>query len=263
MFHQTLPANNAGRDFIVGDLHGCLALLTEQLAAVSFDPTRDRLLSVGDLVDRGPASFECLSLLLQPWFHAVIGNHEAMLLTWLGLRGSDYHSAGDFLYNGGEWALSLSAEQEALLRGPLAQALLEAPVVLSVEHARCPFHLVHAGLMDMRGSGRVLSDADVTEETVRRLYTHATWGRKLANDAQREIRERSQPLQTEGVALTGSPWEPDLSLTYSGHTILPRAVMHRSHVFLDRGAFRGGANSELMVLEHDRFVRGLESLGAL
>src|SRR3546814_1363745 len=74
--HRHLPANTAGRDFIVGDLHGCLDLLQVELARIAFDPTRDRLFSVGDLTDRGPDSMGCLRLLREPWFYAVHGNHE-------------------------------------------------------------------------------------------------------------------------------------------------------------------------------------------
>jgi hypothetical protein len=45
-------ANGRGRDFIVGDLHGCRAMLDALLVHVGFDPDRDRLFSVGDLMDR-------------------------------------------------------------------------------------------------------------------------------------------------------------------------------------------------------------------
>lgn len=74
--------NLAGRDFIVGDIHGAYALLDDALAHVEFDGARDRLFSTGDLVDRGPASESALRYLQQPWFHPVLGNHEAMYLDY-------------------------------------------------------------------------------------------------------------------------------------------------------------------------------------
>lgn len=55
--------NTQGRDFIVGDMHGCRAMIDTLLAHVGFDGSRDRLFSVGDLVDRGPDSEGCLDLL--------------------------------------------------------------------------------------------------------------------------------------------------------------------------------------------------------
>lgn len=73
------PANTAGRDFVVGDLHGCVDVLRALLHDTRFDPARDRLFSVGDLVDRGPASETTLDLLDRPWCHVVRGNHEEVL----------------------------------------------------------------------------------------------------------------------------------------------------------------------------------------
>ena len=43
--------NRKGRDFIVGDLHGCVDALRYLLREIAFDPASDRLFSVGDLVD--------------------------------------------------------------------------------------------------------------------------------------------------------------------------------------------------------------------
>ena len=48
--------NTVGRDFAVGDIHGCFTELQRGLDAIGFDPSTDRLFSVGDLVDRGPES---------------------------------------------------------------------------------------------------------------------------------------------------------------------------------------------------------------
>ncbi len=76
-----LPKNTKGRDFVVGDLHGAYSVLKKALQQARFDPSKDRLISVGDLVDRGPRSPECLDYLGNPWFFAVRGNHEDMFLT--------------------------------------------------------------------------------------------------------------------------------------------------------------------------------------
>lgn len=73
-------ANLDGRDFVIGDLHGCFEELGRLLVHVKFDPGKDRLFSTGDLIDRGPYPAECLSLLSKRWFFPVLGNHEDMLL---------------------------------------------------------------------------------------------------------------------------------------------------------------------------------------
>jgi len=272
--HQTLPPNLLGRDFIVPDLHGSYALLMEHLQAVQFDPSRDRLILTGDLIDRGPSSFECLLLLTKPWVYAVMGNHEWMLLTWMAVRNSDYHTPADFISNGGDWVFWLSAEQQQVLEDTIIPKLLALPLVLTVEDIRCPYHVAHGELVG-RGclpdslknmDAPVLQDADLTEDTVRALGTHIVWSRRLvrkANQARWDMFARGMAFDVEGVLLTSAPLADGLSITYVGHNIVPRAVMHQSHVYLDRGAYEETPESELFVLEHGRFVTGLQQLGVL
>src|SRR5688572_28889490 len=112
MITARLAANSHGRDFVVGDLHGCRKEFFDLLEQADFDKTRDRMFSVGDLVDRGPDSLGCLELLCEPWFHAVMGNHERMMLD--ALRGD---ADGElWMMNGGEWAAGLSIDEHQLLR---------------------------------------------------------------------------------------------------------------------------------------------------
>jgi serine/threonine protein phosphatase 1 len=107
---HALPANSNGRDFVVGDLHGCFDLLDRLLDHARFDPACDRLFSVGDLVDRGPDSLRSLEFLDAPWFYAVKGNHEDLLLEffepYLASGQMDYWDeivTSDLWLNGGEW----------------------------------------------------------------------------------------------------------------------------------------------------------------
>ena len=108
MLYQYLDGDNWRHIYIVGDLHGCRALLDEQLLAVNFDTRRDLLVSVGDLIDRGPDSLACLRLLKEPWFRCVRGNHEEMALAAL--------TQGDeqlWQMNGGDWFWRLDGAQRA------------------------------------------------------------------------------------------------------------------------------------------------------
>ncbi|STV01256.1 serine/threonine protein phosphatase 1 [Klebsiella pneumoniae] len=59
--------------WLMGDLHGCFALLMNRLRQLRFDPWADLLISVGDLIDRGPQSADCLGLLRCRWFRTVRG----------------------------------------------------------------------------------------------------------------------------------------------------------------------------------------------
>lgn len=68
--------------YVVGDIQGCFKPLQCLLDSVAFDPARDRLWSVGDIVNRGPQSLETLRFLKQlgSSFRMVLGNHDLHLL---------------------------------------------------------------------------------------------------------------------------------------------------------------------------------------
>jgi len=94
------------RLFAVGDIHGCFselsALLTHLREKESLSAD-DLVIFIGDYVDRGPASKEVIDLLLAfkvlfPNTVFLKGNHEDMLLAFLGLGGT----GGEvYLANGG------------------------------------------------------------------------------------------------------------------------------------------------------------------
>lgn len=93
------------RAFIIGDIHGCLGMLNRLMDMIDWRPDRDRLIFLGDYIDRGTDSkgvVDFVSVLLKksPFVQCLLGNHESGFL--------DFLSGGDiktFLINGGETTL--------------------------------------------------------------------------------------------------------------------------------------------------------------
>ena len=71
--------------YLVGDIHGCIRELEAILERVDFDPQKDQLWSVGDLVGRGPEPQAVLEFVNQlgSAFRCVLGNHDLHLLSVL------------------------------------------------------------------------------------------------------------------------------------------------------------------------------------
>ena len=78
--------------YLIGDVQGCFDSLQALLAKISFDPQKDRLGFVGDLINRGPKSLETLDFILSlknPLI--VLGNHDLHFLALYFLGASHFH----------------------------------------------------------------------------------------------------------------------------------------------------------------------------
>jgi len=78
--YRRIPLDTARRYLVVGDLHGRFKTLNDLLAKAKYAPEHDVLISVGDLIDRGPRSVEVVEFFTAAERHAVRGNHEQMVL---------------------------------------------------------------------------------------------------------------------------------------------------------------------------------------
>ena len=148
MRYKELAENKKGRDFVLGDLHGCYTILKKLLTTAGFNTEIDRLFLVGDLIDRGPESEKCLQLLMEPWCHAVQGNHEQIFcdavnnnITWMTIN--DYWQP-DY---GGGWTRDWFERNAPELKF-WASMIKEMPYVIHVKGSgeKKPFWVVHAEL---------------------------------------------------------------------------------------------------------------------
>lgn len=136
--------NTVGKDYFVGDIHGMFSLLKQELDKIGFDRSKDRLFSVGDLVDRGPNSEDAINWLDQPWFHAVRGNHEQMAVDYFKPGTGWNMDKHTYEYNGGEWFINLPIEKQAVF----ASAFDELPMAIEVVTDMGRVGVVHAEAID-------------------------------------------------------------------------------------------------------------------
>ena len=83
--------------YAVGDIQGCYAQLNKLLDKVSFDTSKDTLMCVGDVINRGPKSLKTLRFLMNLGDNCelVLGNHDIHFLAMhYGIRS---HKPSDTL----------------------------------------------------------------------------------------------------------------------------------------------------------------------
>lgn len=163
--------NLAGQDFVIGDAHGAFDEIWRAMQLAGFDRTRDRLFSVGDLVDRGEGSHRAGRFLNQPYVLAVQGNHEADLID-LHLTNEDPDETLEVVtrinFNGMGWLAKLSA----LDRAELLKRFAALPYAMEVATVRGSVGVLHGEVprgMDWQefASGLEEGDADVVESCLR------------------------------------------------------------------------------------------------
>lgn len=150
----------------VGDLQGCNASFGHLLDHVGFSPSRDRVVVLGDLINRGPDNAGVLDRLMAFGDSAecLLGNHDLFVL-------AAYHGA------------------KSLKRGDTAQALFSHPKVATYMDwlASCPLAriesgclLVHAGVLPSWGAEQTVSLATEVEAVLsgpdRHDFLHQMFG---------------------------------------------------------------------------------------
>lgn len=202
---KRFSANTAGRDLIVGDIHGHFTKLQEALDAVGFDPNRDRLFSVGDLVDRGPECDQALEWLAFPWFHAVQGNHEDMAIRWPNGHMDPYN----YMANGGGWNISNPPDVQA----EFAETFKALPVAIELETAQGLVGIVHAECPtdDWGAFTLLLQSPAISNNERNHLINMAQWSR-------RRIEERRDDY-VHGVRAVVVGHTPMVNWTSLGNTI--------------------------------------------
>ena len=218
--------NEVGRDFVIGDIHGCFTKLSALLGEIEFDESKDRLFSVGDLVDRGSESEKSIEWLSKPWFYAVRGNHEQIAIDCAaGMYSHDHYIA-----NGGAWFLGLTQQE----RIKYADEFSAMPIAIDVQTAHGLVGIVHAECPASNWGeliGRIYNDPDD------QFIQACLWSRHRATNHTETV--------IDGVVHV-----------ISGHTPMQNATMYGNSLFIDTGAVFG---HDFTIIE----IQGKEDQGEL
>jgi bis(5'-nucleosyl)-tetraphosphatase (symmetrical) len=152
--------------YAIGDLQGCHDSLQALLKVVEFDKSRDRLWLVGDLVNRGPKSLECLRFLSGLGSRATValGNHDLHLLAVAeGVR-----------------KIGRRDTIQSVLAAPDREDLLEWLRHQKLIHVEGSYLMVHAGLLPQWTLNQALELATEIELSIsgprRRSYFENMYG---------------------------------------------------------------------------------------
>jgi bis(5'-nucleosyl)-tetraphosphatase (symmetrical) len=120
--------------YAIGDIQGCYDSLQRLLENCAFDPAKDRLWLVGDLVNRGPKSLETLRFIKSLGSAAltVLGNHDLYLLM-VAEGGAKFRGKDDTI--------------QPILDAPDCAELLNWLRQQPLCHTEGDYCLVHAGLL--------------------------------------------------------------------------------------------------------------------
>jgi len=237
----SMEANQRGRDYFVGDLHGQFDQLQDLLDAVAFGPS-DRLFSVGDLVDRGPRSWDVLEwFAATPNAYAVLGNHDALLLASLEGDGR-VEAARKWGFMGNEWFAPIEGHQRALAHDLVSAFPLGMTIALQDGRS---VGLIHASLQlaatwpafqaypedridacDMRGVDP--NSAALWGRTHALATIHASWASNLPVE-----------LTTRYSVYAGLQSAAGVDLLLAGHTPMPNRVplLGGNRMFIDTGSY--------------------------
>lgn len=261
--------------YAIGDVQGCYGELRLLLDTVAFDPSRDRLYFVGDIVNRGPQSLETVRFIknLGEAAETVLGNHDLHLLAVAhgASKTKRRDTFGDILG---------APDREELLDWLRRRPLL---------HSVGEFYLIHGGLPPQWDMATAIRCAREVEEVLRgegsgEFFSHmygdapTRWSEDLAGwprirfitncltrlrycdaDGVLDLREKLGPGTQAGHLL---PWFRVPGRASAGQKIVfghwSTLGFHQENdcVCLDTGCLWGGELTALRLEDGERFSVG-------
>jgi bis(5'-nucleosyl)-tetraphosphatase (symmetrical) len=220
--------------WLVGDVHGCARELERLLREIRFDPGRDELWTVGDLVNTGQDSLAVLRMWRDAGGRGVLGNHDVYaLLVGTGAR----RRKADTL--------------EPLFAAPDAAELLEwlraLPVLvhLPAPGLRAPdVWLVHAGLhpgwRDLEATARRMHNGPHDDDWLQGADVDFAVRVRCCTEEGTILRHVGPPEDCPGESRPWDAFYDGSALVVHGHWALRGHYRGARTLGLDSGCVYGG-----------------------
>lgn len=232
-----LGVNEKGRDFVIGDIHGKHTQLMEGLERVDFDGNKDRLIAVGDLVDRGKENMKVLKLLFENWFYTVVGNHEHIMADGITASQTPYtgrNKRNFWVYDcGGTWFHTLwdfEIDELQNIYAPMIYDELPVGIEFIAENGK-KVGVTHAGLPRAWTWSQFKKHLECVEDINDVAIQNALWTRSR--------------FEKEG----DSPDILGVDLLINGHTPSKEIKWVGNNVFIDLGAYNPDQLNPINVMD--------------
>lgn len=240
MLHHTLNLSlDNDRHLVVGDIHGRYDLFMQLLEIAKYDPTKDIIYSVGDIIDRGSQSVEMIQFFQQERCYTIQGNHELMC------RSKDWYAV--WLANGGLECMD-SLRNHNLTDKWLKDQVRDLPYVIDVgeddeDHA---FRIIHAEMPYAWSDAYLKKTLNEAMNPHDPTFSHILWSRTTVEAAQANI-EDFKPNHYD------LSFHPQRCRTYfSGHTPVKQAMLVKDNWFLD--TWIGGTMTMMDAVTKEKFT---------
>lgn len=178
------------RRLIIGDIHAHYDMLRAVLDKASFDPGKDILYSVGDILDHGDKPVETLRFLMSlPSFRPVLGNHDAWFESFLW--NEDKPDPVWIEGNGGDRTsravLALPQEERKRMRDWLASfPLIRVEDDIIIVHGGIPYGYKEKDLLELCSIPRRVPFAEDSSELLSKGLPSFLWDRDYLYSAMKE-----------------------------------------------------------------------------
>ena len=227
MLTKEIEVKDGQRVFVCGDLHGEYLFFMKCLQELDFKVGTDILVCTGDLVDRGPNSYELLCHFLYnktSSFHSVRGNHDEFLVQ------KDYSTA---LYNGARWILDYEKETLEILGKRISETL---PYAITISTPFSRYGVCHAEVPIE------FENWDYFLENIGRCKEEVVWSR--------DVIQLNENLFYKNKLVTG------VECVFHGHTIVEKEpFIVNNRWYIDTGASYYGNLTFVELTESGNIVR--------